>query len=689
MIMKMLPTKLKPILNALTEQALILFPSILIIKFFDLFIFEKEPFKTDGEMLRIFAIIVYKELIFIVIYLLTMGLLLSFIKLISRPVYWFLTILSSLLLLFVYLVTSQYYHTAYLILDHVILFFTLDELLEIAASETGRLANQYFWYYFLPILALVLALIFNKAIITKIISLKITKAIFAILLVVLGVNFMTKNDKLTEKQKTIVTSKPKYIFSSIISHLGEKNELENLNEKEFFTTVSELRNFMGWKASAHQIEYPFARKLENEENNLSEYFNTFDQAPNVVMVFCEGLSSTFSGPNAVLESLTPYLDELYAKSLYWPNTISNTDRTHGVFANALSSLPHGSVRGMLNLKSTFPQHLSIPKLLISNGYSSSFTYGGWGYFDNFEPYLRMNYVKSIRDKVVIIEKDIAQIEKKEDEFSWGFHDKKMVDLYFKFKDTSYNEPFFDIFITLSLHSPFNIPEEDRYRAIAKERLKNIKNGEILYENYKEVIAAIIYQDEALGNFMEEYKKRPEYENTIFVFVGDHNVNTLPLRSELDSHFVPLAIFSPNLKKNKTFKDIVAHTDIPHSLTTLISPYLNQKEIPQHTHWLGNGLSTKDILSASQPKFIGRFNGDVIGVIQNDTLLMNDKVYKIGQKLSISEINGGDRKTYFDKQIRNYKILNQYVVDSLKLMLPEDTLTYPNAEAKFFFPDYDE
>ncbi|PWH81263.1 LTA synthase family protein [Brumimicrobium oceani] len=686
--MKMNFAKLKPLVRALIEQGLILFPSILIIRFFDLFLFEKEVFTTNGELLRIFAIILYKELVFLVLYLITVGLLLGLIKLASKPIYWFSTVLSSTFMVFLYLSTSQYYHTSYLLLDHVILFFTLDEILEIASTETGQVTGQFFWYYFSPILLLVLSFVFHKKISGFVFNSKIPKAIFATALIVLGVNFMTKNAFLTEKQKIIVTSKPKHIISSVINHWNEQNDLINLDKKEFFTTVNEFRDFMGWENSANQVDYPFNRKLRKNENHLETYFNEFDKAPNVVMVFCEGLSSTFSGPEAVLESMTPNLDKLYSKSLYWPNTISNTDRTHGVFANALASLPHGKVRGMLNLKSTFPQHLSIPKILVSNGYHSSFSYGGWGYFDNFEPFLKKNYVENIWDKDYLVEQGIYKVKDNGTAFTWGIQDNEMVDLYFELKGTNAKTPFFDIFLNLSLHSPFDIPQEEKYKAIAKERMKNVKDGETLYENYKEVIAAVIYQDEALGSFMEEYEKRPEYENTIFVFVGDHNVNTLPLRSELDSHYVPLAIFSPKLKQAKKFKDIVAHTDIPHSITTLLAPYLNVKEIPEQTSWIGNGLSTNNTLSADQPKFIGRFNGDIIGLIYADTLLMNDQLYKISGPLNITEIKGKERKKYFDHQLRNYKIMNQYVVDNLKLLLPADTLEYPNAKGDFFFPEYD-
>jgi|SRR5690554_578649 len=683
--MKKIHGKLKPVYDSLIEQSFILFLPILVIKFFDLFIFNNEDFTGKFEIYRIFGIIIFNELIFLVLYLLTVGIILSLIKRFSNVIYWIFTVLFSLTILFIYLATSQYYLTAYLVLDHVILYFTLDELLEIAASETGRLSKQYFWYYFIPVFVFFTLLIFNKKIILKITSSKKLKLISVLLLIFISLNYITKNPKLTEYQKTLVTSKPKFLLSSLFTHILKKDDLSDISEKEFHASIRGFRKFMDWETSAFQIEYPFAREFNLENNNLSSYFNEFENAPNLVIVFCEGLSSTYSGDNAALGSFTPHLDSLFAKSLYWPNAISNSDRTHGVFASALASLPHGYERGMLNLKSTFPQHLSIPKLLISNGYSSSFTYGGWGYFDNFEPFLRMNYFQTVWDQVYIEENNIYKLEDQGDPFTWGIHDKKMVDLYFNFKDTSNTHPFFDLFITLSLHSPFNIPEKEKYIALAKERLKHVPGGNKLYENSKDVIAAIIYQDEALGTFMNEYKKRPEYENTIFLFVGDHNVNTLPLRTELDSHAVPLAIYSPKLKKSKQFKDIVAHTDIPQSLISILEPYLSGKEIPEHTNWLGNGLSTKNKLSADHPIFFGRFNGDIIGVIYRDTVLMNNKLYKVGAQLSLSTIKDDKRKDYFEKQLRNYKIMNKYVIDDLKLLLPSDTLNYYNKDIHFYFP----
>src|SRR5690554_5332762 len=300
--MKKINGKLKPVYDALIEQGFILFIPIIIIKFFDLFIFNIERFTGKFEIYRVFGIIILNELIFLILYLLTIGLLLSLIKKYSKPIYWFLTVLFSLVVLFTYLVTSQYFLTAYLVLDHVMLYFTLDELLEIAASETGRLSKQYFWYYFIPVFVFFTLLIFNKKIILKITSSKKLKLISVLLLIFISLNYITKNPKLTEYQKSLVISKPKFLLSSLFTHILKKDDLSDISEKEFHASIRGFRKFMDWETSAFQIEYPFAREFNLENNNLSSYFNEFENAPNLVIVFCEGLSSTYSGDNAALRS---------------------------------------------------------------------------------------------------------------------------------------------------------------------------------------------------------------------------------------------------------------------------------------------------------------------------------------------------------------------------------------------------
>src|SRR5690606_25997944 len=109
--------------------------------------------------------------------------------------------------------------------------------------------------------------------------------------------------------------------------------------------------------------HPMLRNSSDlNKNDWSDYIE-LEKSPNVVFIIAEGLSAQFMEKNGTYSGLTPFLDSLSKKSLYWPNMLSITDRTHGVFSAALAGLPHGFERGFLNYTGEFPNYLSLPHLL--------------------------------------------------------------------------------------------------------------------------------------------------------------------------------------------------------------------------------------------------------------------------------------------------------------------------------------
>lgn len=677
--------KIKQFLKSLLEQGIVLFLTLLTIRGLDLFFLGGVPFLNLSEVFNLASITLIDEFKVVLAYLCSIGVLLALIKLFSRSVYSTLFVLFSTLILFANLASIQYYHTANMLLDHVILFFSFEELKQIAASETGNLLGPYLIFYLVPTIVFVGLLLHKEKLQHLFSRLNVLSVLSALIFASALFLFFTHKDKLTYLGSQIAQSKPKLLIKSIYQHYKNENDLGDLNQEEFVEMVRNFRTFMGWEASSFQYNYPFVHQLEEDGEGLSPFFKAFDKKPNIVLLYCEGLSSTFSGPNARHGSMTPHLDSIYQKSLYWPNTLSNTDRTHGVFANTLASLPHGFERGVLNLRTTFPEHLSLPKILVSNGYEASFTYGGWAYFDNYEPFLRMNYVQNIQGKTFWEEEFNVNLEAEGERFSWGIHDKELFELYFKLNDEKKREsPFFDIILNLSLHSPYEIPNQEKYIQLAKKRFEAVNGDMKLYEEKKLELSVMAYQDQAIAKFLNEYRSKPYYSNTIFILVGDHNVNALPNKWKFERHQVPLAIFGPQLKESKSFSDIVAHTDLPVSIVNLVKPFVDQ--LPEHIHWLGHGLTTSNQAKSLGPLFLGRFNGDIVGVLNQDTLLMDDRLYLLDNNLQASEITDEKQNKYLSQRLKEYKLMNQFVLENNRLFLEDESLLFPNEKADFFFPE---
>ena len=73
---------------------------------------------------------------------------------------------------------------------------------------------------------------------------------------------------------------------------------------------------------------------------------------------------------------------------------------------------------------------------------------------------------------------------------------------------------------------------------------------------------MLYADASLKRLFERYRKRTDYDNTIFVITGDHRIPEIPLSTKIDRYHVPLIIYSPLLQKTKEIADFLNENNIP-------------------------------------------------------------------------------------------------------------------------------
>jgi phosphoglycerol transferase MdoB-like AlkP superfamily enzyme len=111
------------------------------------------------------------------------------------------------------------------------------------------------------------------------------------------------------------------------------------------------------------------------------------------------------------------------------------------------------------------------------------------------------------------------------------------------------------------------------------------------ENRKQLVSVLNLND-ALQKFFENYKKRPDFNNTIFVVTGDHSMPEIPFETKIDRYHVPLIIYSPLLKQAKRFKKRVTHFDLAPSI---LAYYRTNYKLhtPSSVAWIGKGLTNDD------------------------------------------------------------------------------------------------
>ena len=410
-------------------------------------------------------------------------------------------------------------------------------------------------------------------------------------------------------------------------------------------------------------EYPFLKPSESTQDVLSSFFNISEEKPNIVIIQVEGLGSEFVG-DKYYSGFTPYLNSLIPKSLFWDNFLSNTGRTFGALPSLMASLPFGE-KGFLELENT-PTHLSLYSILKKNGYTTSFFSGDQSSFDKKINFLEHNGVDNIIDENKYDDSYPKSVNGSNG-FSWGYSDYEIFKKTLSVLD-DIKEPRLDLIATQTIHEPFTFPVKEEYLAKVDSILNSnnklkATNKEIT--SSKDIFASILYADASVKMFIESYKKRPEFKNTIFIITGDHRLIPISQKDKLCRFNVPFFIYSPMLKKTSRIKSISSHQDFTPSLLAFLSKSYDVK-LPKETAWVGTGLDTSRVFRNIHKIPLMRYKGTVSDFIYKDFMYSDGNLFKIKENFSIYKIEDKPILEEVIKVFKEFKNLNAYVTQNDKI-----------------------
>ncbi len=418
-------------------------------------------------------------------------------------------------------------------------------------------------------------------------------------------------------------------------------------------------------------KYPFF-STKNSENHLGEYFNQVDQKPNVVFIIGESLGRIYSGKGSKLGSFTPFLDSLADQGLYWENALSNAERTFGAIPNLMGGVPEGRV-GFLNLKSSMPNHLSLPLLLKDrNGYETSFYCGADSTFDNMVDYLMFQKFDNIygvksfsrnENLSAIVDKD-----GKEKNFNWGAEDLTVFNESMqKMLSDSVQAPFFNLYLTTSFHKPYTHQNLAYFEDLAEKRINEMKpKGYKSYYKKKDAFGALMYMDYAIQQCFENYRKRDDFEQTIFVIVGDHSLRMLTNDSRLEKYQVPLIIYSPLLRKTGRFKNVVCQKDVPSALQALLRDNFNL-DLPTFSISQSDNLKTQ-VNFESTGEHVFMYSGKAMeNYLFKEYLLYEDELFRITEQMKLKPIKNEMLLDSMITRLKDYRVLSNYVCQKNKFI----------------------
>lgn len=324
--------------------------------------------------------------------------------------------------------------------------------------------------------------------------------------------------------------------------------------------------------SLYPLERPFV-----PDSFLDSYFSPLDsnssnrRYPNIVVILVESLGHEMMGTGSM-----PFVDSLAATGLYWPNCLSATIRSYG----ALPALT-GSVGGPKSFQfGTMPAHNSLLSLLKREGYNTRAYYGGEFTFDCIYEYLSAQQIDYLSP---LFEKFQSSPDSKHG-YWWGYNDDTLFNFALRNLNSQAPAPHLSVITTLSMHDVLKLPDaRQQYYEQRAEKLPMPPAGWNLYGRY----SVNLFTDDCLRNFIQGYSQRPDFQNTIFVIVGDH-ASGQQNGDKLSFHHVPLIIWSPLVSRPASFSHVVTHNDLAPALYSLLVSRYGLS--PQPTvHWLGDGL----------------------------------------------------------------------------------------------------
>ena len=395
--------------------------------------------------------------------------------------------------------------------------------------------------------------------------------------------------------------------------------------------------------------YPTVDQKTAEKNTLLPLGTTTLSRPitsekpelqkNVVLISIESLSAAYMKAYGYEESVTPFLDQLAQKSLFFTNLYATGNRTvRGLEALTLC-IPPTAGESVIKREKENKNKFTTGSVFKSKGYSVKYLYGGYSYFDNMKDFYAGNGYEIVdRDNFTPEEITFANV--------WGVCDEDMAKKAISEmnKDYKAGKPFFHHWMTVSNHRPFTYPEgKIDIPADSKSRKGGVK-----------------YTDYSIMKFFEMAQKQPWFKNTVFVIVADHCSSSAG-KTELpmDKYRIPAMIYSPEFVAPQKFSQVTSQIDVMPTVLGLLNFKYQSK-------FLGQDVFSKNFVPRA---YIATYQD--LGFIKDNYLTVisptkNIKQYQLVQKPNTNTttefniyytenlLQDNPRKDLVDQTISNYQ-----------------------------------
>lgn len=309
-----------------------------------------------------------------------------------------------------------------------------------------------------------------------------------------------------------------------------------MTDKDMLAVVQEEILYEG-SEFVNDPEFPLVRKIKGIPGR---------KPINVVLVIQESWTGKYVWPVSdgfwSGKEVTPYYNNLAKKGHSFRKFYANGGRTSNALLSVLTSVPDRPGLTAIRTPQILSNFSAIGNLFSGFGYQTSFITGDDLKFDSLATILPHFGFKTL------IGKEDFRKSGKYAIGAWGYDDEHLytkaleeMDLYQKD-----NKPFLMTILTMTTHYPYKVPN-------SKYEIYDSTVTDFDYLN------TYHYSDAALETFMKEIQKRKYFEDTLFVFVGDHTHHRY--LSYYEDRMVPFLLYAPKYIKPMLDERISSQLDV--------------------------------------------------------------------------------------------------------------------------------
>lgn len=417
-------------------------------------------------------------------------------------------------------------------------------------------------------------------------------AVSAVLLVVTGLLFIPIRGGFTVS--TMNTGKVYFSSNQRLNHAAINpvfSLLESLfKQKDFASQYRFMQDGEADRLFRTMLDPAVASRMAGKADTVST--NPADtlfrvSRPDVVLVILESFSSHLMTELGGVPDVAVNLDRLSREGVLFTNFYANSFRTDRGLVSILSGYPAQPTTSIMKYPHKTQSMPSLAGALCKAGYEAKYYYGGDADFTNMRSYLMSSGFGTI-----VSDTDFPVTQRLS---KWGVHDhlvfrRMLADL--QAEGSSTGKPRFRVLQTSSSHEPFEVP----YSRLANSRLN-----------------AFAYTDSCVGDFVNRYRKLPQWDNTVIVFVPDHlgaypeDIDNL----SFERYKIPLLMVGGALKRPRRIGVVGSQQDI-------VATVLAQLGLPH-----GEFTFSKDMLNPASPHFAFFTFPDAFGLLTADGHVVYD------------------------------------------------------------------